>query len=100
MWLWPRTERFPLNIWWWEVGDHPRDSAIAIGLGLINLAYLGLAVAGFARRRVPLEAALLATIVLRSILLATMENPEQRYTTMMFPMVFLAAGCALAGERS
>jgi 4-amino-4-deoxy-L-arabinose transferase-like glycosyltransferase len=100
MWLWPRTERFPLNIWWWEVGDHPRDSAIAIGLGLVNLGYLGLAVAGFLRRRVPLEAVLLATIVLRSILLATMENPEQRYTMMMFPIVFLAAGCALAGERS
>jgi hypothetical protein len=100
MWLWPRTERFPLNLWWWEVGDHPQDSAIAIGLGLLNLAYLGLAVAGFAKRRVPLPALLLATIGLRCILLATMENPEQRYTMVMFPMVFLAGGCALAGERS
>jgi 4-amino-4-deoxy-L-arabinose transferase-like glycosyltransferase len=98
MWLWPRTERFPLNIWWWDVGDHPRDSAIAIGLGLVNLGYLALAVVGFARRRVPLRAVLLATIVLRCILLATMENPEQRYTMMMFPIVFLAAGCALAGR--
>ena len=98
MWLWPRTERFPLNLWWWDVGDHPRDSAIAIGLGLVNLGYLALAVVGFARRRVPLQAALLATIVLRCILLATMENPEQRYTMMMFPIVFLAAGCALAGR--
>jgi len=50
------------------------------------------------RRRVPLQAVLLATIVLRCILLATMENPEQRYTMMMFPMIFLAAGCALAGR--
>jgi hypothetical protein len=100
MWLWPRTERFPLNIWWWDVGDHPRDSEIAIGLGLLNLAYLGLAVVGFVRRRVPLQAVLLATVVLRSILLATMENPEQRYTMMMFPIVFLAGGCALAKERS
>jgi hypothetical protein len=98
MWLWPRTERFPLNIWWWDVGDHPRDSAIAIGLGLVNLGYLALAVVGFVRRRVPLQAVLLATIVLRCILLATMENPEQRYTMMMFPIVFLAAGCALAGR--
>jgi hypothetical protein len=100
MWLWPRTERFPLNIWWWDVGDHPRDSAIAIGLGLVNLGYLALAVVGFVRRRVPLQAVLLATVVLRSILLATMENPEQRYTMMMFPIVFLAGGCALAKERS
>jgi hypothetical protein len=49
---------------------------------------------------VPLQAVLLATVVLRSILLATMENPEQRYTMMMFPIVFLAGGCALAKERS
>ena len=57
MWVWPRTERFPVNIWWWDVSDHPGESAIAIGLGLVNLAYLALAVVGFrtaksaARRR-------------------------------------------------
>lgn len=95
MWLWPRTERFPVNIWWWDVGDRPGQSAIAIGLGLVNLGYLVLAVGGFARRNVPLKAALLGYIALRCILLGTMENPEQRYTMMMFPMVFLAAGCAL-----
>jgi 4-amino-4-deoxy-L-arabinose transferase-like glycosyltransferase len=98
MWLWPRTERFPLNIWWWVVRDHPRDSAIAMGLGLVNLGYVGLAMVGFARRSVPLKAALLAYIAMRCILLATMENPEQRYTMMVFPMVFLAGGCALAGR--
>jgi 4-amino-4-deoxy-L-arabinose transferase-like glycosyltransferase len=96
MWLWPRTERFPVNIWWWkDIKDHPRDSAIAAGLGLLNLAYLGLAVWGFARRTVPLKGVLLTYILLRCLLLGTMENPEQRYTLMMFPMVFLAAGCAL-----
>jgi 4-amino-4-deoxy-L-arabinose transferase-like glycosyltransferase len=100
MWLWPRTERFPVNIWWWEVGDHPGQSAIAIGLGLVNVGYLALAVWGFARRRVPIKTALLAYIVLRCVLLGTMENPEQRYTMMMFPMVFLAAGCALDFQKT
>jgi 4-amino-4-deoxy-L-arabinose transferase-like glycosyltransferase len=99
MWLWPRTERFPVNIWWWDFGDHPGQSAIAIGLGLVNLGYLVLAGWGFARRRVPLKGALLGYIVLRCILLGTMENPEQRYTMMMFPMMFLAAGCALGGKE-
>ena len=99
MWLWPRTERFPVNIWWWVVGDHPAQSMIAIGAGLVNLAYVGFAAAGFAQRRVPFQAPLLLYIVLRCILLTTMENPEQRYTMVMFPMVFLAAGCALAGDR-
>jgi 4-amino-4-deoxy-L-arabinose transferase-like glycosyltransferase len=97
MWLWPRTERFPVNIWWYAVGDHAKQSAIAIGTGLVNLGYLGLAVWGFARRKVPLKGVLLVYIMLRCILLGTMENPEQRYTLMMFPMVFLAAGCTVAG---
>jgi hypothetical protein len=100
MWLWPRTERFPVNIWWWDVGDHPRDSAIAIGLGLVNLGYLALAVWGFSRRNVPLKGALLVYIALRCILLGTMENPEQRYTMMMFPMVLMAAGCALDFQKA
>ena len=100
IWLWPRTERFPVNIWWWDVGDHPGQSAIAIGLGLVNLGYLALAVWGFARRNVPLKAALLGYIAMRCILLGTMENPEQRYTMMMFPIVFLAAGCALDFRKS
>ena len=99
MWLWPRTERFPLSIWWWAIGDHPGQSAMAIGLGLVNLAYVGLAAWGFARRSTPLGAALLAYIAMRSVLLATMENPEQRYTMMMFPMVFLAGACALGGRK-
>jgi hypothetical protein len=47
---------------------------------------------------VPLAAVLLSYIAMRCVLLATMENPEQRYTMMMFPIVFLAAGCALAGR--
>jgi hypothetical protein len=53
---------------------------------------------GFARRRVPLKAVLLVYIAMRCVLLATMENPEQRYTMMVFPMLFLAGGCALAGR--
>ena len=99
MWLWPRTERFPLNIWWWAIGDHPGQSAVAIGLGLVNLACIALAVWGFARRRVPLKGVLLAYIAMRCILLATMENPEQRYTMMMFPMLFLAGGCAIGAAK-
>lgn len=99
MWLWPRTELFNVDIRWWKIAEHPVDSAIAIGLGLLNLGYVALAVVGFARRRVPLELALLGYIAMRCILLATMENPEQRYTMMMFPIVFLAGGCALGGNR-
>lgn len=98
MGLRPRTELFPIGPWWWAVGDHPVGSSIAIALGLVNLAYVVLAVIGFATRRVPLEAALLAWIALRCLLLATMENPEQRYTLEFFPVLFLAAACVFARE--
>jgi hypothetical protein len=97
MWLWPRTELLNMSIYWWRVDDHPGQSAVAIGLGLVNLGYLVLAAIGFAKCRVPLKAALLGYIVLRCILLATMENPEQRYTMVAFPMLIVAGACALAG---
>lgn len=100
MWLWPRTELFSINIYWWKFADHPADSAIAIGLGLINLIYVVLAVIGFLRRKVPLPATLLGFVVLRCILLATVENPEQRYTMVMVPVVIVAAACAFAPRDS
>lgn len=96
MWLWPRTELFNVNIYWWRFAGHPIDSTIAIGLGLINLGLLSLAVVGFLRRRVPVAGALLGFVVLRCILLATVENPEQRYTMLLYPIVILAAACAFA----
>jgi hypothetical protein len=100
MWVWPRTELFDVNIYWWKIADHPVDSAIALGLGLINLGYVVLAVIGFARRRVPLAGALLGFVVLRCLLLATVENPEQRYTMVMYPVVILAAACGLARSKT
>jgi 4-amino-4-deoxy-L-arabinose transferase-like glycosyltransferase len=99
MGLWPRTEMLNMSIYWWRVREHPRDSVIAIGLGLVNLGYLVLAGIGFARKRVPLKAVLLGYIAMRCMLLATMENPEQRYTMVAFPILIVAGACALAGKR-
>lgn len=98
MWLWPRTEVFHMSIYWWRIREHPADSLIAMGLGAINLAYIALAIAGFLRRRVPLKGVLLAYLVLRCLLLAQMENPEQRYTLIAFPILIVAAACAVAGR--
>ncbi|HTV81287.1 MAG TPA: glycosyltransferase family 39 protein [Acidobacteriaceae bacterium] len=99
MWLRPRTELFDIDDDWWAFADHPADSVIAILLGLMNLGYVVLAIVGFARRRVPLAGALLAYILLRSVVLATMPDPEQRYTMEYFPMLILAAACVFAGDR-
>jgi len=98
MWLRPRTELFDIDVFWWRIGEHPMGSGIAVGLGALNLGYLVLAVGGFRTRRVPLAVALLLYVLLRCIVLGTLESPEQRYTMEAFPILLLAGGCALAGK--
>jgi len=39
-------------------------------------------------------------VVLRCLLLATMENPEPRYSLECFPILIVAAGAALSGRAS
>jgi hypothetical protein len=92
----PRTELFNIDDDWWHFSDNPEDSILAVLLGLVNLGYVVLAIWGFARRRVPLTGALLLYILLRSVVIAMMPNPEQRYTIECFPMLILAAACVFA----
>ncbi len=100
MWMRPRTELFHIGPWWWAWRYHPIGNSIAIFLGLVNLGYVVLAVIGFTRRRVPLAGALLAYVLLRSLLLATLDGPEQRYTMEFFPILFVAGACVFARDRA
>jgi hypothetical protein len=111
MWLRPRTElmsdppatdRFKgkLPIRWWQWREHPLGSLIAIGYGLLNAALILMAIVGFARRRVPFAGMMIAYIVLRSLLLATIENAEPRYTLECFPILLIAAALVLAPASS
>jgi hypothetical protein len=106
MWLRPRTEMIYDDQDWWSFEDHWDESAVAAGLALLNLAYMGLAVAGFvrARRRSSTEAWVVAGVLvlyvaLRTALLLTMEYSEQRYTLECFPALFLL-GAYLLGTRT
>lgn len=96
MWLRPRTEAFDLNVFWWRWRDHPRESAGAIGLGLLNLAYLAAALAGFVRRRAPFLVLLGSYVALRCVVLAMIAAPEARYTVEAYPVVIVCAGAFLA----
>ncbi|MGB7191424.1 MAG: glycosyltransferase family 39 protein [Acidobacteriaceae bacterium] len=96
MWLRPRTEAFDLNVFWWRWREHPRQSAGAIGLGLLNLAYLAAALAGFIRRRAPFMVLLGSYVALRCAVLALIAAPEARYTLEAYPVVILCAGAFLA----
>jgi 4-amino-4-deoxy-L-arabinose transferase-like glycosyltransferase len=99
MWLRPRTETLPPDTRWWEFDDDPEWLALAVGLGIINLVYLGAALAGLVRGRFGPHVGLLLTfVVLRSAFLGTLENPETRYTLECYPLVIVLAAALFQGN--
>ncbi len=98
MWFRPRIEY--LNDFvpqrWWEWSKHPARTLFAVAYGLLNLLLLLAAAVGFARRRVPMQAMLLAYVVMRCAVLLLMPNAEPRYTLEAFPMLIVAAGVGLS----
>ena len=107
----PRTEMLPVHDDWWK--PHKRGwtaTLIAAGLyGALNLMYFALGVAGFVRRRAlasdrmlaaPILWAMVASILLRLALLATLDNAEPRYTLEFFPMLFVLGGAWLGRATS
>lgn len=95
----PRTEEFEIEVFWWNYGDHPAQTVAAVLLGLVNLFYVAAAVWAFIRRRVPWPWMLGGYILLRCLLLGTMENSEPRYSLECFPIFIVAAAAVLSGPR-
>jgi 4-amino-4-deoxy-L-arabinose transferase-like glycosyltransferase len=92
MWLRPRTELLPSDPRWWEFNDATAWLTMSIVFGLVNLFYVGAALFGFLRsRHVYGMGLLLLFVVLRSLFLGTLENPEPRYTLECYPVVIVAA---------
>lgn len=100
MWLRPRTELSPADPRWWEFNDDRRWLALSLGLGAINLAYVVMGAAGFARGWPAFGMGmLLAFLVIRSAFLGTLENPEPRYTLECFPALIVAASGLFRGPE-
>ena len=109
MWLRPRTEILPPDVRWWEFHDDTKQSVIAVGFGLLNLAYVAAALLalipgqalGQARRPSGIRWAglLVSFLLLRSAFLGTLENPEPRYTLEMYPLVIALAAAGVAGKE-
>ncbi len=97
MWLRPRTEMLNLQLDWWTF-DPWQESLASMGLAAINLFYVVAALFAV-RRNLPGAAILWTFIICRSILLATLSNPEPRYTLECFPALMMLAGVALTGRR-
>ena len=95
MWFRPRIENLDMPLRWWQYAQHPAQTRKAMLYGLFNLAYIVAALAGM-RHRPRLLGAMLALIVLRSLLLATIEAPEARYTLELFPLLWVLGGAAFS----
>jgi 4-amino-4-deoxy-L-arabinose transferase-like glycosyltransferase len=90
MWLRPRTELFPSDPRWWEFNDDPRWLTLSVTFGVINLMYFVMMVTGGWRGREIFGIGLFVFfILLRSVFLGTLENPEPRYTLECYPAVIV-----------
>ena len=70
MWLRPRVETLNVPLRWWQYGQHPAATRVAIFYGALNLAYLVAAFCGVLRWP-HLAGSMVGLIALRSLLLAT-----------------------------
>ncbi len=95
----PRTETLDLDADWWRFDEHHVESTEAVGLGLLNLALVVAALVGVVRGRVPWLAMPVVYVLLRCLLLSTMENSEPRYTLEVMPILIVCVACAFAGRR-
>lgn len=101
MWLRPRTEFLPPDARWWEFNDDIRESVLTVGFGLLNLHYLAAALLALVRRhaRIRYLGLLVTFLVLRTAFLATIENPEPRYTLEGYPVIIVLASALSAKGR-
>jgi hypothetical protein len=108
MWLRPRTEILPPDVRWWEFNDDAKQSVIAVGFGLLNLAYVAAAllalILGQARGQARTPSGirwtglLVSFLLLRSAFLGTLENPEPRYTLECYPAIIVLAASLVASR--
>jgi len=97
MWLRPRTETFPSDPRWWEFNDDRRWLVLSFGFGAINLVYVGLALGGLIRGHEFYGVGLFVSFVMiRSLFLGSLENPEPRYTLECYPVVIILASSLFA----
>jgi hypothetical protein len=97
MWLRPRTEMLNVETRWWEFDQHNAESIFALCWVGLNLLFIILAVRGWIKWRLGVAGIfLISFIVLRSLFLSSLENPEPRYMLECFPALLALAGGAFA----
>jgi 4-amino-4-deoxy-L-arabinose transferase-like glycosyltransferase len=99
MCLRPRTEILPVALEWWKYSEHPQQTLFGWSYAALNFLYFAAAGLGAwaACRRLPraqlvVVYAMLAYVLMRSLLLLTLDNAEERYTLEFLPLAFVLAG--------
>jgi len=100
VWLRPRTELLPSDPRWWEFDDARLWLTVSIVFGLLNLLYVGLAIAGLLRTEICCLGLLVLFLIFRSLFLGTLENPEPRYTLECYPIIIVAAAAFLTEKTN
>jgi hypothetical protein len=93
----PRAEMLEVPLEWWRWRQHPEGvTVLAVELAGLNLGYFLLGGIGLWRWRrsgwgphFALAGAMLGFIVLRCLLLLTLDNSEPRYTLEFFPLLIV-----------
>jgi hypothetical protein len=101
MWLRPRTEILPVDTRWWNFDEHKKESTFAVLWAGLNLLFLLAAFRGWMQWKLGLAGVFVVSFVLlRSIFLSSLENPEPRYMLECFPVLLALAGGAFARSVS
>ena len=97
MWLRPRTELLNIETRWWEFDEHEGETEFAACWAGLCLLYILAALRGWICWRLGLAGTfLIGFVLLRSLFLSTLENPEPRYVLECFPVLLALAGGAFA----
>ena len=80
MWLRPRTEILPPDPRWWQFNDETKQSAMAVGFGLLNLAYL-------------------AAAMLSVVFACLHKQPQIRWVGLLITFVWSVAVSVVPAER-
>ncbi len=104
MWFTPRVELLPYSGDLWPPGEKweedPVDFTVTVVLGLLNFAYIGLALGGAWRcRRHPALALLAAFLLVRTAFFAVVSTPEPRYLLVCFPVVWALGSVLWTGRE-
>jgi hypothetical protein len=102
----PRAEMLEVPLEWWRWRGRQEMTLLALELAALNLAYFVLGGIGLWRWRrsgwgphAALAGAMAAFVVLRCLLLLTLDNSEPRYTLEFFPLLIVWGSFAFRSVR-